>query len=103
MPPRRSRPWPVLDGRELVHDVEQHAFSWNAGRGPRLGGLARDGRQAPDRTSSSTPSIENSFWYCLMRAFFGSMRIWISTGLVEFLQGGDDGQTTDQFGDQAER
>src|SRR5712692_9495470 len=29
-------------------------------------------------TSRSTPSMPNSFWYCLMRAFFGSVRIWIS-------------------------
>src|SRR5438128_2126081 len=28
--------------------------------------------------SRSTPSMPNSFWYCLMRAFFGSVRIWIS-------------------------
>src|SRR3989449_361972 len=30
------------------------------------------------RTSRSTPSMPNSFWYCLMRAFFGSVSIWIS-------------------------
>src|SRR6266704_2028860 len=29
------------------------------------------------RTSRSTPSMPKSFWYCLIRAFFGSVSIWI--------------------------
>ena len=32
---------------------------------------------ASSRNSRSTPSRLNSAWYCLVRAFFGSLRIWI--------------------------
>ena len=36
---------------------------------------------AKGRISSSTPSIENSFWYCLTSAFFGSIRISTSASI----------------------
>ena len=37
---------------------------------------------ADGRISSSTPSIVNSFWYCLTSAFFGSVRICTSASSV---------------------
>src|SRR6185436_15950243 len=39
--------------------------------------LAAIARSAPSRISSSTPSMRNIFWYCLVSAFLGSTRIWI--------------------------
>ena len=44
----------------------------------RASALAAIARSAPSRISSSTPSMRNIFWYCLVSAFLGSTRIWIS-------------------------
>jgi hypothetical protein len=41
----------------------------------RFSALLAMARRAEGRISSSTPSIENSFWYCLTSAFLGSVRI----------------------------
>ena len=51
---------------------------------------------------SFTPSISNSRPYCLIRAFFGLVRISISAALVEVLQRGDHRQAADELRDQAE-
>ena len=68
--------------RQVVHDVEQHLLEDRA-QAARAGlareRLARRSRAARrSRISSSTPSMRNIFWYCLISAFFGSTRIWIS-------------------------
>ena len=52
-------------------------------RNPRAPVLRSNARlaiapNAASRNSSSTPSMANSFWYCLVNAFLGSVRILIS-------------------------
>ena len=80
-PRRRCTRDEVGQRRQVVHHVEQHlledrAQAARAGlAGQRLAAIARS---AGSRISSSTPSMRNIFWYCLISAFFGSTRIWIS-------------------------
>jgi hypothetical protein len=64
--------------RQVEHGVEQDAFHDRA-QAARAG-LALDRALAIAFSASSvkvslTPSISNSFWYCLTSAFFGSVRI----------------------------
>src|SRR6185312_6015352 len=71
----------VLHRREIVHDVEQHLLENRAqATAPvlRASALLAIARSASSRISSSTPSIRNILWYCLINAFFGSTSIWIS-------------------------
>ena len=41
--------------------------------------------------------MPKSFWYCLISAFFGSVRIWIKRFLVEFLQRRHHRQAADEL------
>ena len=92
--------------RQVVHDVEQHLLEDRA-QAARAG-LARERlawrwRAARARaTSSSTPSMRNIFWYCLISAFFGSTRIWISASSSSSSSVADHRQPADEFRDQAE-
>src|SRR6516162_1146016 len=59
---------------------------------------------APSASSASVRSIDsisNSRWYCFTSAFLGWVRMSLSEGLVEVLERGHDGQTADEFRDQA--
>jgi hypothetical protein len=91
--------------RQFVHGVQQgRSRGWNANRARRscASRPCGDRLQGLGRTSSSAPSIANSFWYCLINAFFGSMRISTSACLVELLQGRHHRQAADKFRNQAE-
>ena len=46
--------------------------------------------------------MRNIFWYCLISAFFGSIRIWISAASSSSSSVADDRQAADELGDQAE-
>jgi hypothetical protein len=76
-------------------------------RRPAGAGLAQDG-EVGDRlervgsNSSSTPSNSKNFLYCLVRAFFGVVRMSTSGLAVERFDERHDGQAADELGDQPE-
>ena len=51
--------------------------------------------------TNSTRSRAKNFWYCLMMAFFGSVRMRISVCLSSGSSADDHRQAADELGDQA--
>src|SRR5213593_3626888 len=71
----------VIATRQLEHDVGHHLFQDGAQAARARAALIAFWAMALSAsfsTVSRTSSSSNSFWYCFVRAFFGSMRIRMS-------------------------
>ena len=73
-----------------------------SGAGPPQECLLGDGLEGVVGSSSSTSSNSKNLRYCLISAFFGSVRMRTSAPLVEVGDGADDRQPADELGDEAD-